>query len=44
MLTIGEVAKKVEITIGAIRFYERKGLLKLLREASRITVFTRKMI
>lgn len=28
MLTIGEVAKKVEISIGAIRFYERKGLLK----------------
>ncbi|MDK8189646.1 MerR family transcriptional regulator [Paenibacillus sp. UMB7766-LJ446] len=28
MLTIGEVAKKVEIGIGAIRFYERKGLLK----------------
>ncbi|WP_339242273.1 MerR family transcriptional regulator [Paenibacillus sp. FSL R5-0517] len=28
MLTIGEVAKKVDISIGAIRFYERKGLLK----------------
>ncbi|WP_336759890.1 MerR family transcriptional regulator [Paenibacillus sp. USHLN196] len=28
MLTIGEVAKKVEVSIGAIRFYERKGLLK----------------
>ncbi|WP_315792668.1 MerR family transcriptional regulator [Paenibacillus sp. BIC5C1] len=28
MLTIGEVAKKVDIAIGAIRFYERKGLLK----------------
>ncbi|BFT72706.1 MULTISPECIES: MerR family transcriptional regulator [Paenibacillus] len=28
MLTIGEVAKKVGINIGAIRFYERKGLLE----------------
>lgn len=28
MLTIGEVAKKVEVSIGAIRFYERKGLLR----------------
>jgi DNA-binding transcriptional MerR regulator len=28
MLTIGEVAKKVDVAIGAIRFYERKGLLK----------------
>ncbi|KQX55279.1 MULTISPECIES: MerR family transcriptional regulator [unclassified Paenibacillus] len=28
MLTIGEVAKEVGINIGAIRFYERKGLLK----------------
>jgi len=28
MLTIGEVAKEVGINIGAIRFYERKGLLE----------------
>jgi len=28
MLTIGEVAKSVGINIGAIRFYERKGLLE----------------
>ncbi|MEK0317611.1 MerR family transcriptional regulator [Cohnella sp. 56] len=28
MLTIGEVAKDVGINVGAIRFYERKGLLE----------------
>lgn len=28
MLTIGEVAKEVGLNIGAIRFYERKGLLE----------------
>ncbi|WP_059050407.1 MerR family transcriptional regulator [Paenibacillus senegalimassiliensis] len=28
MLTIGEIAKEVGLNIGAIRFYERKGLLE----------------
>ncbi|GGA49924.1 MerR family transcriptional regulator [Paenibacillus physcomitrellae] len=28
MLTIGEVAKEVGLNVGAIRFYERKGLLE----------------
>lgn len=41
MLTIGEVAKQVGLNIGAIRFYERKGLLEpVARSEQNIRLYT----